>query len=68
MQIIDEINYIFGVNKSVNMIDSICPVNKSLTRQIESCDWPSSLNKNWIQIMDFLVRVTLKLDGWPPKQ
>ena len=32
-----------------------------------SCDWPSNLYWNWIQIIDFSACVTLKSDRWPQK-
>ena len=34
----------------------------------DSCDWPCNLAySNWIKIVDFSARVTLKFDEWPQK-
>ena len=51
-----------------------CQKSKSVFNQqgksegFESCDRPSNLKQtNWIQIVNFLARVTLKFHGWPWK-
>ena len=40
---------------------------KGKSEGFDSCDRPSNLTQNWIQIIDFPARVTLKFNGWPRK-
>ena len=47
---------------------SWCSVNKQgKSEGFDSCDLPSNLTENWIQIVDYSACVTLEFDGWPRK-
>ena len=42
-------------------------LNKANLRDLLAATGLVTLLKNWIQIVDFSARVTLKFDGWPRK-
>ena len=47
-----------------NLMDDL---KQGKSQGFDSCNWPSNLIQNWIQIVDFFAHVTLKFNRWSPK-